>query len=266
MQKVEQLAEQYKPKLILAGYSAYSRKLDFELFHRIARNHNAYLMVDMAHFAGLVATGHYPNPTKYADIVTTTTHKTLRGPRGGAILSKATDPYTGKNLARKIDSAVFPGHQGGPLDHVIAAKAIAFREAMQPEFTEYQEQVIKNAKALCEELKTYGFSIISDGTDNHLMLIDLRNKDITGKEAEELLDHAGICTNKNMIPGDTRSPQDPSGIRIGTPAVTTRGMKEQEMKKIAELMNSAIKDRSIQNIARIKEETRKLCDQFRIYK
>ncbi|WP_026475781.1 serine hydroxymethyltransferase [Alkaliphilus transvaalensis] len=231
--EVRRIANEVKPKLIVAGASAYPRAIDFKKFREIADEVEAYLMVDMAHIAGLVATGLHQNPCEYAHFVTTTTHKTLRGPRGGAILCK-------EEFAKKIDKSIFPGIQGGPLMHVIAAKAVAFKEALSPEFKSYQEQVLKNAKRLGEELVNRGFKLVSGGTDNHLLLIDLRNKNITGKDAEKLLDEVGITVNKNTIPFDPQSPFVTSGIRIGTPAVTTRGMKEEDMVTIAEIMATII--------------------------
>jgi len=228
--EVREIARRERPRLIVAGASAYSRTIDFAKFKEIADEVEAYLMVDMAHIAGLVATGLHPSPVPYADFVTTTTHKTLRGPRGGAILCKS-------QYAKMIDKAIFPGIQGGPLMHVIAAKAVSFKEALEDEFKEYQKQVLKNAKALAEALKSKGFKLVSDGTDNHLMLVDLRNKGLTGKKAEALLDEVGITTNKNTIPFDPESPFVTSGLRIGTPAVTTRGMKEADMEKIAEIIS-----------------------------
>lgn len=269
MQTVRELALKHKPKLILAGFSAYPRFLDFKKFREIADSVNAYLMVDMAHVAGLIAAKLYPDPIPYADIVTTTTHKTLRGPRGAMILCKTLDrlnPSDKKNLAQKIDSAVFPGTQGGPLDHVISAKAVAFKEALEPSFVDYQKQVLKNAQTLAKVLKDNGFRLISNGTDNHLMLVDVSPKGITGKIAEHALDNAGICCNKNMIPFDVRSPFDPSGIRLGTPAVTTRGMKESEMEKIGGWISevlSNVSDLSVQS--RVRQEVLKLCQHFPIY-
>ena len=270
MDEVRKIALEKRPKAILAGASAYPRLIDFEAFRNIADEINAYLITDMAHIAGLIAAKVHPDCVKHSDIVTTTTHKTLRGPRGALILSVSEDkfnPQDKKNLAQKIDSNVFPGMQGGPLDHIIAAKAIAFKEAMQPEFTDYQKQVIKNAKVLAEELATRGFRIISGGTDNHLILIDITSKGTTGKEAETALDKAGICTNKNMIPFDKRSPFNPSGIRIGTPAVTTRGMKEGEMKQIAEWITKVIENINNTTIQeKIRQEVIELNKQFPIYK
>ncbi len=270
IEEVRKLALEHKPKVILAGASAYPRKIDFEAFRQIADEVNAYLMVDMAHIAGLIAAKLHPDPTPVSDVITTTTHKTLRGPRGALILSKQEDRFDKdgkKNLAQKVDFNVFPGMQGGPLEHVIAAKAVAFKEAMQPEFVKYQEQVIKNAKVLCDSLKDYGFRIISGGTDNHLILIDITSKGLTGKDAETALDNAMICTNKNMIPFDQRSPFNPSGIRLGTPAVTSRGMKESEMKQIAEWINKIIADvKNTELQQKIKQEVEELCKGFPVYK
>ena len=231
--ELERIAEENKPKLIVAGASAYPRTIDFERMSQIAKKVGAYLMVDIAHIAGLVAAGLHPSPVPYADFVTTTTHKTLRGPRGGMIMCK-------EEHAKLINKAVFPGIQGGPLMHIIAAKAVCLKEALSPEFKEYQLQVANNAKALAAALIEEGFELVSGGTDNHLMLIDLRNKDITGKEAEHLLDEVGITVNKNTIPFETTSPFITSGIRIGTPAVTSRGMKEEDMKLIAKLISQTI--------------------------
>ena len=227
--EVERLAKEFKPKVIVAGASAYPRIIDFQRFREIADSVGAYLMVDMAHIAGLVATGLHPNPCEFADVVTTTTHKTLRGPRGGMILCKA-------ELAKKIDSAVFPGTQGGPLEHIIAGKAVMLKEALEPEFKEYQIQVLKNCKALATELEKYGFRLVSGGSDNHLILVDLTPFNATGKEISELLNSANITTNKNSIPNEKLSPTVTSGIRLGTPAVTTLGMKEGEMKEIANMI------------------------------
>jgi glycine hydroxymethyltransferase len=255
--QVREIALREKPKLIVAGASAYPRIIDFKKFREIADEVGAYLMVDMAHIAGLVAAGLHPNPVPYSDFVTTTTHKTLRGPRGGAILCK-------KEYAKQIDKAIFPGIQGGPLMHVIAAKAVCFGEALKDEFKEYQKQVVKNAKVLAESLKEKGYRLVSGGTDNHLILIDVRSKGLTGKKAEELLEQVNITTNKNTIPFDPEKPTVTSGIRIGTPAVTTRGMKEEEMKKIAELIDRALDE----NISRdeIKKEVLELCSRFPLYK
>jgi glycine hydroxymethyltransferase len=224
---------EHKPKMIVAGYSAYSRVLDFERFRAIADKVGAYLFVDMAHFAGLVAAGLHPNPVPYSHFVTTTTHKTLRGPRGGMIICKA-------EFAKKIDSAVFPGIQGGPLMHIIAAKAVAFKEALAPQFKQYQKQVMMNAKAFAAALSAKGFRIVTGGTDNHLFMVDLRPKNITGKEAATLLDRVQITVNKNLVPFDPQPPTVTSGIRIGTPAVTTRGMTEAQMVRIAELIDRTV--------------------------
>jgi glycine hydroxymethyltransferase len=254
------LAKEVKPKLIVAGASAYPRIIDFEKFASIAEDVGAYLMVDMAHIAGLVAAGLHPSPVPYAQFVTSTTHKTLRGPRGGFILCK-------KEFAKEIDKAIFPGIQGGPLMHVIAAKAVAFKEAMSPDFKEYQRQILLNAKALAEELMRLGYRLVSGGTDNHLMLVDLRDKGITGKEAEKALEEAGITVNKNSIPFDPQPPTITSGIRIGTPALTTRGMKEDEMRYIARLIHevlSNIKDDKVKE--KVKSEVEELCKQFPIYR
>ncbi|NGT37707.1 serine hydroxymethyltransferase, partial [Clostridium perfringens] len=226
---VRELALKHKPKLIVAGASAYSRIIDFKTLREIADEVGAYLMVDIAHIAGLVATGLHPSPVPYADFVTSTTHKTLRGPRGGLILCK-------EKFAKALDKNIFPGIQGGPLMHIIAAKAVCFKEALEPSFKTYMEQVVKNAQVLAEALESYGFKLVSNGTDNHLILVDLTNKDITGKDAEILLDSIGITLNKNTVPNETRSPFVTSGVRIGTPAITTRGFKEEEMKEIASII------------------------------
>jgi len=226
-------AREHKPKLVLAGYSAYSRLIDFAAFAEVAKEIGAIFMVDMAHFAGLVAAGVHPSPVPHADIVTTTTHKTLRGPRGGLILCRA-------EHAKAIDKSLFPGSQGGPLEHVIAAKAVCFKEALDPSFKRYASQIVVNAKFLAAALSKRGFHIVSGGTDNHLMLVDLRNRNLTGKIAQNALDNAGITVNKNTVPGETQSPFVTSGIRIGTPAVTTRGMKETEMRRIAELIDRVL--------------------------
>ena len=255
--EVERIALENNPKLILAGASAYPRKIDFKRFKEIADKVGAMFMVDMAHIAGLVAAGLHQNPVEYADFVTTTTHKTLRGPRGGLILCK-------KEYSKIIDKAIFPGTQGGPLMHVIAAKAVCFGEALKPEFKTYQEQVIKNAKALAEELKNLGFNLVSGGTDNHLILIDLRNKNITGKELEKRLDEVGITVNKNAVPFDTEKPTITSGIRIGTPAVTTRGFKEEEMKKIATLIDMTVNDFETKK-EEIQKQVKLICEKYRLY-
>ena len=231
--QVREIAKRERPKLIVAGASAYSRFIDFKAFREIADEVGAYFMVDMAHIAGLVAVGLHPNPVEYADFVTTTTHKTLRGPRGGMILCK-------NEFAQKIDKAIFPGIQGGPLMHVIAAKAACFKEAMNDDFKTYQQQVLNNAKTLSQELSDRGFRIVSGGTDNHLMLVDVRNKGLTGKEAEKMLDEIHITTNKNTIPFDPESPFVTSGLRIGTPAATTKGMKEAEMVELASIIDGTL--------------------------
>lgn len=233
--EVEEIALRHKPKMLVAGASAYSRILDFKRFREIAEKAGSYLMVDIAHIGGLIAGGVHPSPVPYADFVTSTTHKTLRGPRGGMIMCR-------EKFARVIDKTIFPGIQGGPLMHIIAAKAVAFKEAMKKEFKTYQKQIVKNARALASELQKKGFRIISDGTDTHLMLIDLTNKGVTGKEAELALDEAGITVNHNSIPFDERPPIITSGIRLGTPIVTTRGMKEKEMKVIAGLVATVIEN------------------------
>lgn len=227
---IEAKAKEYQPKLIVAGASAYPRIIDFERIANIAHENGALLLVDMAHIAGLVAAGLHPSPVPYADIVTTTTHKTLRGPRGGLILTN------NEEYAKKINKSIFPGLQGGPLMHVIAAKAVAFGEALKPDFREYAENIVKNAKAFAEGLKAEGFRLVSGGTDNHLILVDVRNKNLTGKEAEKLLDNIGITCNKNTIPFDPASPFVTSGIRLGTPAATTRGFKEEDFKEVAAIM------------------------------
>lgn len=255
--ELEKLAIENSPKLILAGASAYPREIDFERIRKIADKTNSIFMVDMAHIAGLVAAGLHQNPVKYADIVTTTTHKTLRGPRGGLILCK-------EKYAKKIDKAIFPGIQGGPLMHVIAGKAVCFGEALKPEFKEYQKQIVKNAKALAGELLKLGFDLVSGGTDNHLILIDLRNKGITGKELEKRLDDVGITVNKNAVPFDTEKPTITSGIRVGTPAVTTRGFKEEDMVKIADLIDMTVTDYENKKEI-IREEVGKICKKYPLY-
>ncbi|HHU62925.1 MAG TPA: serine hydroxymethyltransferase [Clostridiales bacterium] len=254
--KVRDIAKKSKPKMIVAGASAYPRAIDFKIFSEIAKEVGAYLMVDMAHIAGLVAAGLHQNPVPYADFVTTTTHKTLRGPRGGMILCK-------EEYAKDIDRAIFPGIQGGPLMHIISAKAICFKEALTDEFKEYQKQVVKNAKTLADTLVQQGFDLVSNGTDNHLMLVDLRNKGMTGKIAENLLDEAGITVNKNTIPYDPESPFITSGIRIGTPAVTSRGMKEPQMVEIGQLISEIISNNGVGQ--QIKERISKLCKDFPLY-
>jgi glycine hydroxymethyltransferase len=255
--EVRRLALEHKPKMLVAGASAYPRVIEFEKLSEICDEVNALFMVDMAHIAGLVATGMHPSPVPYADFVTTTTHKTLRGPRGGAILCK-------EKYAKDIDKSIFPGMQGGPLMHIIAAKAICFEEASADEFKIYIKQVIANARVLGEELGKYGFRLVSGGTDNHLLLVDLTNKNITGKEAERLLDEAKITVNKNTIPFETQSPFVTSGIRIGTAAVTTRGFKEQEMKEIAYLINHVIENRG-QDMEEVKARVKNICSKHPIY-
>ena len=254
---IRQTALECKPKMIIAGASAYSRTIDFEKISNIAKEVGAYLMVDMAHIAGLVAAGLHPSPVPYADVVTTTTHKTLRGPRGGLILCR-------EELAARIDKAVFPGTQGGPLMHIIAAKAVAFGEALRPEFKEYQAKLVKNAKVLCEALKEEGFRIVSDDTDNHLMLIDLRPFGVTGKEMERRLDEVHITANKNAIPNDPEKPFVTSGIRVGTPAVTSRGFGEEEMKLIANWMKRVATDFEASK-EEITREVVALCEKYPIY-
>jgi glycine hydroxymethyltransferase len=258
---LERQALEVQPKLIIAGFSAYSRLLDFARFREIADNVGAYLHVDMAHVAGLVAAGVYPNPVPYADVVTTTTHKTLRGPRVGLILARKND-----ELTKKFNSLVFPGTQGGPLMHVIAAKAVAFLEALQPEFKGYQSQVVANARAMCARLQARGYRIVSGGTDNHLFLIDLSDKNITGKEADAALGAAHITVNKNAVPNDPRPPMVTSGIRIGTPAVTTRGFKEKEVEEVADLIAEVLDaEGSPEAIARVREKATALCRRFPVY-
>jgi glycine hydroxymethyltransferase len=257
--EVERLAKEHRPKLIVAGASAYPRVIDYPRFRKIADDIGALLMVDMAHIAGLVAAGLHPSPVPYADFVTTTTHKTLRGPRGGMVLCKA-------EHAKTVDSKVFPGMQGGPLMHVIAAKAVALKEALSPEFKIYQQQIVKNAQALAKGLMSHGFRLTSDGTDNHLMLVDLRKSELTGKVAQETLDKARITVNRNAVPFDTRSPFVTSGVRIGTPAVTTRGMKEPEMAIIADLIARALDHVSDAAALRsIADAVGELCGKFPVY-
>jgi len=253
-------AREHKPKMIIAGYSAYSREIDWQAFADIAKEVGALFWVDMAHFAGLAATGAYPSPVPFADVVTSTTHKTLRGPRGGIILCKA-------EHAKAIDKAMFPGMQGGPLEHVIAAKAVAFHQALQPSFTVYCRQVVQNAQVLASALVARGYHIVSGGTDNHLMLVDLRNKGLTGKVAEKVLDHAGITVNKNTVPNETQSPFITSGIRIGTPAVTTRGMDGDAMQQIAALIDRVLSDHeNADTVAAVKADVKVLADRFPLYR
>ncbi len=253
---VAKQAEAERPKMIVVGASAYSRTLDFKRFREIADHIKAYLMVDMAHIAGLVAAKVHPSPVPYADFVTTTTHKTLRGPRGGMILCKA-------EFAKGVDKSVFPGIQGGPLMHVIAGKAVAFKEALSESFVEYQQQIVSNASALADALISRGYQIVSGGTDTHLMLVDLTQQGITGKEADEALDRAGITVNKNAVPFDQRPPVHASGIRLGTPIVTTRGMKEHEMAEIADLIDTVLKNREDENTLRqVQTQAEALCTRF----
>jgi glycine hydroxymethyltransferase len=254
--QVARLAREHKPRLVVAGASAYAREIDFATFAQICKDVGALLMVDMAHIAGLVAADQHMSPVPFAEFVTSTTHKTLRGPRGGFVLCK-------QEWAQKINSSVFPGIQGGPLMHVIAAKAVAFAEALRPEFKTYAAQTVANARTLAHELARLGFRIVSGGTDNHLLLVDVASRGVTGKAAEEALDHAGITVNKNKIPFDTRPPVDPSGIRIGTPALTTRGMREPEMRRIATWIGTVLGAPTDQAIAqRVRGEVRELCQQF----
>ena len=251
---VRELALKHKPKLIVAGASAYSRIIDFKKFRDICDEVGAYFMVDMAHIAGLVAAGEHPSPVPYADFVTSTTHKTLRGPRGGLILCK-------EKYAKELDKNIFPGMQGGPLMHVIAAKAVCFKEALEPSFKEYMKNVVLNCKVLGDELVKSGFKLVSNGTDNHLILVDLTNKDITGKEAENILDSIGITVNKNTVPNETRSPFVTSGIRIGTAAVTTRGFDVEAMKEIASIINEAI-DNKDSNLEILRDRVKSLCSKY----
>jgi glycine hydroxymethyltransferase len=260
--QVEQLADEHKPKMIIAGFSAYSGIVDWSRFRAIADKVGAYLLVDMAHVAGLVAAGVYPNPLPHAHVVTTTTHKTLAGPRGGLILSACED----ESLHKKFNSAVFPGGQGGPLCHVIAAKAVAFKEALEPEFKVYQQQVVENAKAMVGVFQSRGYDIVSNGTENHLLLLDLISKDITGKDADAALGRANITVNKNSVPNDPRSPFVTSGLRIGTPAITRRGFKEAEAKQVATWICNVLDDiGNEQTIERVKGEVVALCSDFPVY-
>lgn len=259
--QVEELAMLHKPKLIIAGFSAYSQIIDWQRFREIADKCGAYLMADMAHVAGLVACGLYPSPLPFADVVTTTTHKTLRGPRGGMILAKANEV-----IEKKLNSAVFPGMQGGPLMHIIAAKAVAFAEALQPEFKAYQQQVITNAKAMVKQLVKRGYSIVSGGTENHLFLLDLIDKNITGKDADVALGNANITVNKNTVPNDPRSPFVTSGLRLGTPAVTTRGFKEAEMILLSDWIADVLDDINNEAVQlTIKNKVLQLCQDFPVY-
>ncbi len=259
--QVEALAKEHKPKLIVAGFSAYSRVVDWQRFRDIADSVGAWLHVDMAHIAGLVATGHYPSPVPIADVVTTTTHKTLRGPRGGLILAKKNDEIT-----KKFNSKVFPGTQGGPLMHVIAAKAVAFKEALEPSFTDYQQRVVDNAKVMAAVLQERGYPIISGGTDNHLMLVSLVDKGITGKDADAALDRAHITVNKNAVPNDPQSPFVTSGLRLGTPAITTRGFGEEEVREMTGWIADILDDLDNEETnARVREQVVALCKRFPVY-
>ncbi|WP_269632848.1 serine hydroxymethyltransferase [Pelomonas sp. BJYL3] len=258
---MERIAREHKPKLIIAGASAYSLRIDFERFGKIAKEIGAYFMVDMAHYAGLIAAGVYPNPLPHADVVTSTTHKSLRGPRGGIILTNS------EEISKKINSAIFPGIQGGPLMHVIAGKAVAFKEALSPEFKAYQEQVVKNAKVLAETLIERGLRIVSGGTESHVMLVDLRPKGLTGKEAEAILGAAHMTCNKNGIPNDPQKPMVTSGIRLGTPAMTTRGFKEEQVRATAHLIADVLdKPHDEANLATVREKVAALTRQFPVYR
>jgi glycine hydroxymethyltransferase len=258
--EIAELAKKHRPKMILAGASAYPRFLDFKRFRQIADSVGAFLFVDIAHIAGLVAAGLHQNPVEYAEFVTSTTHKTMRGPRGGFIMCR-------KEFAKKIDSEVFPGLQGGPLMHVIAAKAVCFKETLKPEFKTYQKQILKNCKALSDEMARLGYRIVAGGTDTHLFLVDLTRKNITGKDAAFILDKAGITVNKNLIPFDAQSPFVASGVRIGTPAVTTRGMKEAQMRTIARLIDRVITNPANEKVAQeVRQEVKKLVSKFPLYK
>ena len=258
--ELERLAKEHQPKLIVGGASAYSRIIDFERMAQIAKSVGAYLMIDMAHIAGLVAAGLHPSPVPYADVVTTTTHKTLRGPRGGLILCRDAE------FGKQFNKAIFPGIQGGPLMHVIAAKAVAFKEALSDEFKVYQQQVLDNAKALADELVKKGFRIVSGGTDNHLMLVDLRSKNITGKEAQFLLDEIGITANRNTIPFEPLSPFVTSGIRLGTPALTTRGLKEEDIREVADIIADVIENREDSAVIEAaKAKVQAICKKFPLY-
>jgi len=254
--QLARMAREHRPRMITVGASAYSRTIDFERMGKIARDVEAFLLADIAHIAGLVAAGLHPSPMAHADFVTTTTHKTLRGPRGGLVLCK-------EKYAKEIDSQTFPGIQGGPLMHVIAAKAVCFHEALQPSFKQYQQQIILNAKALAEGMKCNGFRLVSGGTDNHLMLVDVGARGLTGKDCQAALDQAGITVNKNTIPFETRSPFQASGIRLGTPAVTTRGMKEPEMAAIADMISEVFLDiKNLDSLAKVRQRVRELTARF----
>jgi len=260
-EQVESLAKKHKPKMIIAGFSAFSGIVDWEKFRNIADEVGAYLLVDMAHVAGLVATNLYPSPVPFADVITTTTHKTLRGPRGGLILAKQNE-----EIENKINSSIIPGSQGGPLMHVIAAKAVCFKEALEPEFASYQAQVLKNANTMCEVFQDRGVEIVSKGTKNHMFLVDLISKNLTGKDVEESLGRANITLNKNAVPNDPQSRFVTSGLRIGTPAITTRGFKEKEASKVATWICDVLKDlNSEDEIKRVKSEVMELCKEFPVY-
>ena len=260
--EVRKLAQKHNPKMIVAGFSAFMGIVDWKLFREIADEVGAYLMVDMAHVSGLVAGGVYPNPVDFAHVVTSTTHKSLRGPRSGIILSNEDEEFQ-----KKLNFAVFPGSQGGPLMHVIAAKAVCFKEAMTSDFRDYQKQIISNAKTMCEQFKSRGFNLVQKDTDNHLILMDLRNKKVTGKEVEELLGGVNITVNKNSIPNDPESPFVTSGIRIGTPAMTTRGFKNDEAKKVVDLICDAIENKeNSDELGIVKEKVKELCRKFPVYK
>lgn len=259
--EVERLAKEHKPKMVIAGFSAYSRIMDWQRFRDIADSVGAYFLVDMAHVSGLVAAGLYPNPVPIADVVTSTTHKTLRGPRGGIIIARENE-----EINKKLNSAVFPGMQGGPLMHVIAAKAVAFKEALEPEFKEYQEQVLKNAQAMAAQFQQRGYDIVSNGTDDHLMLVDLINKGITGKAADAALGKANITVNKNTVPNDPQSPFVTSGIRVGSPAITTRGFKQAECVELVNWMCDVMDDLENEEvISRVKQQVVELCQRFPVY-
>ncbi len=259
--EIRNLALEHKPKMIIAGFSAYSGIVDWSLFREIADEVGAYLMADIAHVAGLIAAGLYPNPAPFVDVMTTTTHKTLGGPRGGLILTP-----TNEEIAKKVNSAIFPGIQGGPLMHVIAAKAIALKEALTEEFCDYQSQVLLNAKAMCSQLQSHGFNIVSNGTENHLFLIDLQNKGITGKEAERLLGKANITVNKNSVPNDPASPFVTSGLRIGVPAITKRGFGEKESILIADWIARVLESKKEEESEKVKQEILELCKKYPVYK
>ncbi|OGI00095.1 MAG: serine hydroxymethyltransferase [Candidatus Melainabacteria bacterium GWF2_37_15] len=258
-ENLERLACEHRPKMIICGASAYARTIDFKRFKDVANKVGAYLMADIAHIAGLVATGHHPSPVSYADFITTTTHKTLRGPRGGVVMCSA-------EHAQGIDKAVFPGIQGGPLEHIIAGKAVAFKEALQPEFKEYSANIIKNAQALAETLVNNGIDLVSGGTDNHLMIVDLRKFDQTGKDISNILEKVNITANKNTVPNDPKSPFVTSGVRLGTPAITTRGFTTDDMKKVGEIIAEVIKNpENEQKLAELKQKSMELCAKYPLY-